>query len=98
MYDYLKHHGFLYYIKYKNHLCGDVCLKYDGDLAITINNNYQNKHIGRRVIKKIILIAKYLGFKQVQAKIYTFNIQSQKMFLSIGFKKLDTEYYVYSIS
>ena len=54
MYKYLNNHGDLFYIKYKNRLCGDVCLQPNGEVNIVIAKPFQNKHIGRRVINEII--------------------------------------------
>lgn len=97
MYNYLNKNGYLYYIKYKGRLCGDVSLQYNGDIAIVICKEYQNKHIGRRVIEKIIELAKNLGFNELHANIYEFNKQSQRMFESVGFVKVDNENYKYLI-
>ena len=97
MYKYLNQHGDLFYIKYKNRLCGDVCLQSDGEINIVISKPFQNKHIGRRVIKEIINLAKEKGITQLHAEIYSFNTQSQKMFQSIGFKKANDEQYVLNI-
>lgn len=36
MYNYLNQHGDLFYIKYKNRLCGDVCLQPDGEVNIVV--------------------------------------------------------------
>lgn len=98
MYNYLNKNGHLFYIKYKNRLCGDVCLQNNGEIAIVISKNYQNKHIGRRVIKDIIVLAKELGFDNVCAVIYSFNIQSQRMFERVGFKKIEDEKYLYEFN
>ena len=57
MYKYLNKKGDLYYIKYKNRLCGDVCLQDNGEINIVIAKDFQNKHIGRRVIEEIIALA-----------------------------------------
>ena len=46
MYGYLNERGELYYIKYKNRLCGDVCLHPDGEINIVVAKGFQNKHIG----------------------------------------------------
>lgn len=54
---------------------------------------FQNKHIGRRVIREIIQLAKEKGLREVYAVIYSFNGQSQKMFESVGFQRVDTEKY-----
>lgn len=97
MYKYLNQHGDLFYIKYKNRLCGDVCLQPNGEVNIVVAKSFQNKHIGRRVIKEIIELAKEKNIQELHAEIYSFNIQSQKMFQSIGFKKVDDEQYVLTI-
>ena len=97
MYKYLNKHGDLFYIKYKNRLCGDVCLQPSGEVNIVIAKPFQNKHIGRRVINEIIQLAKEKNIPQLHAVIYWFNTQSQKMFQSIGFKKIDDEDYVLTL-
>lgn len=97
MYRYLNRKGQLFYIKYKNRLCGDVCLQYSGEVNIVIAKPYQNKHIGRRAISEIIKIAKENGYRELQAEIYAFNRQSQRMFESVGFKKADNEKYIYAL-
>lgn len=97
MYNYLNRHGDLFYVKYKNRLCGDVCLQPSGEINIVIAKPFQNKHIGRRVIKEIIRLAKEKQIPELHAEIYSFNTQSQKMFQSIGFTKVDEEQYVFNI-
>ena len=97
MYKYLNAHGDLFYIKYKNRLCGDVCLQPNGEVNIVISKPFQNKHIGRRVINEMIKLAKEKNIQELHAEIYSFNTQSQKMFQSIGFKKVNDEQYVLSI-
>lgn len=93
MYKFLNKHGHLFYIKYNNRLCGDVCLQPSGEVNIVIAKQFQNKHIGRRVINEIIQLAREKNIRELHAKIYSFNTQSQKMFQSIGFKKVDDEQY-----
>ena len=93
MYNYLNENGDLYYIEYKNKLVGDICLTNDSEITIVICKEYQNKHIGRKCVYEILKIAKEKSFKSVKAKIYTFNKQSQKMFESVGFKKISDELY-----
>ena len=97
MYNYLNKHGDLFYIKYKNRLCGDVCLQPSGEVNIVIAKPFQNKHIGRRVVNEIIQLAKEKDIQELHAEIYTFNTQSQKMFQSIGFKKVDEEQYILTL-
>lgn len=94
MYTYLNSHGDLFYIKYKNRLCGDVCLQPDGEVNIVVAKPFQNKHIGRRVAKELMKLAKEKGILELHAEIYDFNTQSQQMFQSIGFQKVDKEQYV----
>ena len=93
MYKYLYKHGDLFYIKYKNRLCGDVCLQPSGEVNIVIAKSYQNKHIGRRVIDEIIRLAKEKNMQKLHAQIYDFNGQSQRMFQAIGFVKTGGEQY-----
>lgn len=93
MYQYLNRRGDLFYIKYKNRLCGDVCLQSSGEVNIVIAKPFQNKHIGRRVIGEMIRLAKERNIPKLYAEIYAFNTQSQKMFQSIGFVKVDSERY-----
>lgn len=93
MYRYLNKHGDLFYIKYKNRLCGDVCLQPDGEVNIVVAKEYQNKHIGRRVVCELMKLAGEKDMKELYAVIYSFNTQSQKMFESIGFQKVEEEKY-----
>ena len=95
MYRYLNSHGRLLYIKYKNRLCGDVCLQFSGEVNIVIAKPYQNKHIGRRVMMNMIQLAGEMKLKELHAQIYGFNTQSQKMFESVGFVKTGEEQYEY---
>lgn len=94
MYKYLNQHGELFYIKYRNRLCGDVCLQPDGEINIVIAKPFQNKRIGRRVIGEIIHLAKEKSIQSLYANIYSFNTQSQRVFESVGFQRTDTEKYV----
>ena len=94
MYRYLNTHGELFYIKYKNRLCGDVCLQPDGEINIVIAKPYQNRHIGRRVLGGIIALAKEKGMTQLKAEIYSFNTQSRRMFETMGFRNVADERYV----
>lgn len=97
MYRFLDRRGDLFYIKYKNRLCGDVCLQFDGEVNIVIAKPFQNKHIGRRVMREIILLAKEKGILELHAEIYAFNRQSQAMFQSIGFVKTGDERYTFRL-
>lgn len=97
MYDYLCVHGDCYYIEYRGVLVGDVSLRDDGEIAIVICKAYQNRHIGRRCVSEMLNLAREKGLPQVKANIYSFNNQSQRMFLSVGFVKTDTEWYAYPL-
>ena len=96
MYNYLSTHGDCYYIQYKSNLVGDITLK-DDEISIVICKEYQNRHIGRRCVQNIIELAREKGLCTVRAKIYPFNTQSQKMFLTLGFSKSDNNWYVYTL-
>lgn len=93
MYTYLSTHGKCYYIKYKGKLVGDVTLLDNAEVCIVICRGYQNMHIGRRCILEMIKLAKEKGLSRVRANIYSFNVQSRKMFTSIGFKQVDEEWF-----
>ena len=97
MYTYLSTHGDCFYIEYQGMLVGDITLK-DDEISIVICKEYQNKHIGRKCIKNIIELAKEKGLSQVKAEIYPFNLQSQKMFCSIGFKNEKDDWFIYKLS
>lgn len=93
MYRYLSTHGDCYYIEYKRCLVGDITLRFDGEIAIVVCKEYQNQHIGRRCVKNIMELAKEKGLKEAKARIYSFNTQSQKMFLSMGFRSVGDDWY-----
>ena len=48
-------------------------------------------------MKEIIQLAKEKDIPQLHAEIYDFNTQSQKMFRSIGFRKVDNEQYILTL-
>lgn len=97
MYDYLCAHGACYYIEYQGTLVGDVSLRDSGEIAIVVCKAFQNRHIGRRCVLELLKLAREKGMAQVTANIYTFNRQSQQMFLSVGFVKTDAEWYAYTL-
>ena len=68
MYQYLDSHGDLFYIEYKGILCGDVCLQTSGEISIVVCKEYQNRHIGRIVIGKILALAKEKKYPQCYAE------------------------------
>ncbi|MDY4821684.1 MAG: GNAT family N-acetyltransferase, partial [Lachnospiraceae bacterium] len=93
MYDYLSSNGDCYYIEYEGKLVGDVSLRDNGEIAIVVCKEYQNRHIGRRCVLDMLKLAKEKGMSKVKANIYSFNKQSQTMFQSIGFVKTEEEWY-----
>ena len=90
MYDYLTSHGSCYYIQY-------VTLQDNSELSIVVSKEYQNLQIGRRCISEMIQLAKEKKMVKVTAQIYPFNTQSQRMFLALGFQKVDEEWYEYKL-
>lgn len=98
MYKYLNKKGDLFYIKYRNRLCGDICLQPDGEVNIVVAKPFQNKHIGRRVINGIIRLAQEKGIPELHAEIYAFNTQSRRMFESVGFQQTEDEMYVLALT
>ncbi len=100
MYHYLNGNGECYYIKIyednKEKLIGDISL-YNGEIAIIICEEYQNKGIGKKAIQKILLRAKNIGIQEVKAHIYDFNEQSKKTFVKLGFKPISDHWYRYAI-
>ena len=97
MYDYLSENGDCFYIEYDGVLVGDVTLLSNGEIAIVISKEYQRKNIGRRCVREMLSLAKERGMTEVKAVIYTFNIPSQRMFLSLGFIKTGDEEYTYTL-
>jgi RimJ/RimL family protein N-acetyltransferase len=95
MYRFLDRHGDLFYIKFENRLCGDVCLRTDGEVCIVVAKPYQNRRIGRRVMGEILKLAREKGMEKVYATIYSFNAQSRRMFESMGFQQTAAERYEY---
>lgn len=97
MYNYLSTHGDCYYIEYRGVLVGDVSLRDNCEVAIVVSKEYQNRHIGRQCIADMLCLAREKGMQSVKANIYSFNTQSQAMFLSLGFKKISDEWYEYNL-
>lgn len=64
------------------------------EVNIVIAKSFQNKHIGRKVMKEIISLAKEKQIPKLHAEIYSFHAQSRKMFQSLGFVEADKEQYI----
>lgn len=94
MYEFLSSHGQCYYIEYLGRLVGDVALRDNAEVCIVVCREYQNRHIGRRCIRGMLALAKEKGLREVRAKIYPFNTQSQRMFESVGFRREAGEWFV----
>lgn len=97
MYAYLSTHGDCYYISYQGTLVGDASLRSNGEIAIVVCKEYQNRHIGRRCVANILELAREKGMPEVKANIYAFNTQSQKMFLAAGFFQTAEEWYAFPL-
>lgn len=97
MYNYLSAHGDCFYIEYNGVLVGDITLRENEEISIVICKEYQNKHIGRKCVANIIELAKEKRMKQVKAEIYSFNEQSRKMFVSLGFEHTEEDWYVLAL-
>ena len=93
MYDFLSAHGDCYYIEYRGALVGDVTLRDNGEIAIVVCREFQNRHIGRRCVLDMLKLAREKGMTRVTANIYAFNEQSRRMFTSIGFTQAGDEWY-----
>lgn len=98
MYGFLSTHGKCYYIRYRGELVGDVTLRDNAEVCIVVRKPYQNLHIGRRCIVNMLDLARETGLAEVKANIYSFNTQSRRMFLSVGFTQTDDEWFVYKLN
>lgn len=58
MYDFLSTHGDCYYIEYQGVLVGDVSPRENGEIAIVVCREYQNRHIGRRCVLEMLRLAR----------------------------------------
>lgn len=92
MYEYLNNIGELYFIEVLENNefipIGDVTFCKE-DMPIVIGDNrYRSKGIGKKILEVLIERAKKLDYKEINVReIYTYNIASQKLFESVGFKK-----------
>lgn len=92
MYEYLNNIGELYFIEILDNKkfmpIGDVTFWKD-DMPIVIGNaDYRGKGIGKQVVRALIQRAAELSYGEIKVRdIYTYNIASQKLFESVGFKK-----------
>lgn len=47
---------------------------------------YWNKKIGTNVLKELLYLAEKNNFKKINVTIYKYNIRSQRLYTSLGFK------------
>ena len=93
MYEFLSTRGELYFIEVKEDgkwiAIGDVTL-WEENLPIAIGDeDYWGRGIGKLVIKTLLKRAKCLGMTKISVPaIYHYNIASQRLFESCGFKKI----------
>lgn len=93
MYEFLSTRGELYFIEVKEDekwiAIGDVTL-WEENLPIAIGDeSYWGRGIGKLVIKTLLKRAKCLGMTKISVPaIYHYNIASQRLFESCGFKKV----------
>lgn len=97
MYDYLSSHGDCFYIEFGGRLVGDVTLAGD-EISIVVCKEYQNRHIGRKCVENILELAREKGLNRVKAQIYSFNIQSRRMFRAAGFRHLEGDWHETDLS
>lgn len=96
MYEYLDKNGILFYIVYKNKLIGDCAIFDDKMLAIVIDKKYRGKGIASKVLEFLISYARDMGYENLNAEIYDFNMVSKNLFAKYGFK--NTRGNIYSLS
>jgi len=96
MFDYLKEKGEVYFIEIKKDgvftPIGDVTLKEENPPIVIGVPEYRGKGIGKKVMSAIINRAREIGIKRFyNAIIYDYNIASQKMCESLGFKCVEVK-------
>lgn len=96
MYEYLDKNGILFYIVYKNKLIGDCAIFDDKMVAIVIDKEYRGNGIGSKVLEFLISYARNMGYENLNAEIYDFNMVSKNLFAKYGFK--NTRGNIYSLS
>ncbi len=96
MYEYLDKNGILFYIVYKNKLIGDCAIFDDKMVAIVIDKEYRRNGIASKVLEFLISYARNMGYENLNAEIYEFNIVSKNLFAKYGFK--NTRGNIYSLS
>ena len=98
MYEYLDKNGDLFYIVYKNKLIGDCAIFDDKMLAIVIDKEYRGKGIASKVLEFLISYARNMGYENLNAEIYDFNMVSKNLFAKYGFKNIGNNIYSLSLN
>lgn len=94
MYTYLDNHGELYFIEYlvnESYVeIGDVTFSKE-DMPIVIGDKeYRGLGIGKEVLLKLIERGNDLGYRDLFVReIYDYNVGSQRLFESVGFRKYE---------
>jgi len=96
MYEYLSNNGELYFIEVVEDgqfiPIGDVTLKEENPPIVIGVAKYRGVGIGRKVMLAIIARARELGIKRFyNTRIYDYNVASQKLFESLGFRCVDVQ-------
>ncbi len=91
MYTFLNNNGELYFIEVKKDNSfipiGDVALLEQNPPIVIGIDEFRGIGIGKKVLNAIISRAKEIGFKKLyNTIIYDYNIASQKLYESLGFK------------
>ena len=96
MYEYLSNHGELYFIEVledgKFIAIGDVTLKAENIPIVIGVSRYRGVGIGTKVMRAILQRAKEIGITKIHGStIYDYNIASQRLHESFGFKCVETK-------
>lgn len=98
MYEYLDKNGILFYIVYKNKLIGDCAIFDDKMVAIVIDKEYRGRGIASKVLEFLISYARDMGYENLNAEIYDFNMVSKNLFAKHGFKNIGNNIYSLSLN
>ena len=99
--------GFTGFTPVQNRLLGEL-MKHCRKVMLTVTidpaeDPYRYEHpyqlfaLSKHMVTSMIQLAKEQKMVKVSAQIYPFNTQSQRMFLALGFQKVDEEWYEYKL-
>lgn len=84
------HHNECFVAEYGERVVGFVCMYHVLDEAhitnIAVDNVFQNRHIGSRLLLTAIDIAKIKGTKQVTLEVRKSNTRAQHLYIKFGFR------------